>query len=113
MNLFRNTFIITLTALAVGTLAQKPTPPKTKLTAAQATQIALKKYHGTVFGKVPLEKEEDGKWEYAVTIKMGKKLNEVMVDANTGKIANVEVTTAKAEAKEAAGGKKKHKGAVK
>lgn len=96
-----------LAALTVGAFAQKSTPPKTKLTAAQATKIALKKYHGKLVGKVPLENEE-GQWQYAVSIRIGKKLNEVMVDANTGKIASVEVTTAKEEAKEAA--EKKHKG---
>lgn len=116
MNMFRNTLILTaLAALAVGAFAQKPAPPKTKLTAAQATKIALKKYLGkgvgkVAVGKVPLEKEEDGRWEYAVTIRVGKKLNEVMVDANTGKIANVEVTTAKEEAKEAKADAAKMKG---
>src|SRR5437868_920108 len=72
-----------------------------KMTAAQAIKAALKKYHGKVVGRVPLENEE-GKWEYAVTIRSGKKLREVMVNADTGKIDSVEVTTTKEEAKEAA-----------
>ena len=108
MKRIRNLLIFAvLAALTLGALAQKP--PRTKLTAAQAATIALKKYPGRVVGKVPLE-NEDGKWEFAVTIKAGKKLKEVMVDANTGKIASVEVTTAKEESREAAGDKKKGKG---
>jgi len=76
-----------------------------KISAAKARAIALKKYPGKVEGKVALE-NEDGKMEYSVNVKSGKKLREIMVDANTGKIANVEVTTKAEEAKEAAAEKK-------
>ena len=86
---------------AKGTAA----PPKVKVTAKQATATALHRYHGKVVGKVELENEE-GKWQYAVNVRSGKTLREVMVDANTGKIASVEVTSAKEEAKEKAAGKK-------
>jgi uncharacterized membrane protein YkoI len=72
-----------------------------KIGAGQAKKVALAKYRGTVVGKVPLE-NEDGSWQYAVTIRSGKLLREVMVDAMTGKIANVEITTAREEAREAA-----------
>jgi hypothetical protein len=83
--------------------------PHVKTTAIQARSAALAKYPGKVVGKIALE-NEDGKWQYAVNIRSGRKLREVMVDANTGKIANVEVTTAKEEAKEkAAEEKTKHK----
>ncbi len=84
--------------------------PHAKISARQAQKAALAKYPGKVVGKIELENEE-GKWQYAVNIRSGKKLREVMVDANTGKIANVEVTTPKDEAKEkAAELKHKHGG---
>jgi len=73
---------------------------KTKLTAAQAESAALKKYKkGHVQGKTALENEE-GKWQYAVMVKVNGKLHEVMVDANSGKIASEETVTAKEEAAE-------------
>ncbi|MEP6756093.1 MAG: PepSY domain-containing protein [Chthonomonadales bacterium] len=70
-----------------------------KITAAQAEAVALKKYPGKVEGKINFENEE-GSWQYAVNVRSGKTLREVMVDANTGKIANVEVTTKAEETKE-------------
>ncbi len=79
----------------------KAAAPKIKLTAKDANKIALKKFPGKVEGKTPLENEE-GHWQYGVMVRSGKTLREVMVDANTGKIANVEVTTDKKEAKEKA-----------
>jgi len=78
-----------------------------KITSAQARKIALAKYPGKVVGKVELENEE-GTWQYSVMVRSGKKLREVMVNAKTGKIDNVEVTTAAKEAKEKA--EEKHKG---
>jgi hypothetical protein len=70
-----------------------------KISAAQAQTIALKKYPGKVEGKTNLENEE-GSWQYAVNVRSGKTLREVQVDAMTGKIANVEVTSKAEEAKE-------------
>src|SRR5713226_1624311 len=80
--------------------------PKPKITAAQARQIALKKYpHARVDGRIPLENEE-GKWEYAVNVhqKTGKRVvtHEVMVGAMSGKIESEEVTTPAEEAREKA-----------
>ncbi len=99
-----------ISVLAVSALSfAGPKPPHVKVTSAQATKTALAKYHGKLVGKVELENEE-GKWQYAVTIRSGKTLREVMVDANTGKIANVEVTTPKQEAKEKAEEAKHKKG---
>ena len=85
-----------LIACCLPAIAQKP--PKVKITTAQANAIALKKFHGKVVGKTPLENEE-GKWQYGVMVRSGKTLREVMVNAMTGKIDSVEVTT---EAKERA-----------
>ena len=70
-----------------------------KISAKQAQAAALKKYPGKVEGKVALENEE-GSWQYAVNIRSSKILHEVMVNATTGKIANVEVTTKAEENKE-------------
>lgn len=70
-----------------------------RISASQAQAIALKKYPGTVEGKIALE-DEEGSWQYAVNVRAGKTLREVMVNAVTGKIANVEVTTNAEEAKE-------------
>lgn len=67
-----------------------------KITAVQANTIALKKYPGTVVGKTKLENEE-GVWQYGAMVKSGKTLREVMVNAKTGKIDTVEVTSASKE----------------
>ena len=97
--------ILTVSALSLA----GPKPPHVKVTSAQATKVALAKFHGKLVGKVELE-NEDGKWQYAVNIRTSKTLREVMVDANTGKIANVEVTSATEEAKEKAEEAKHKKG---
>ncbi len=107
-------------ALIGGTANAQDRPanaPATKLTYKQANQIALKKYPGKIAGKTPLENEE-GKWQYGVMVRSGKTLREVMVNAMTGKIDNVEVTTEGKEAKEKAadaakakkGGKEENEG---
>lgn len=105
---------LALTAFALGsTLAapQSPAPkhPKVKITATKANKTALTKCPGKVVGKTPLEKE-DGKWQYAVTVKSGKQLHEVMVDANTGAIVQVEAVTPAEEAQEAKADAAKAKG---
>ncbi len=66
--------------------------PHFRLSAAQATAIVLKKFPGKVTEKIVLE-DEEGTWQYGVMVRSGRLLREVMVDAKTGKIANVEVTT--------------------
>lgn len=83
--------------------AKKQAPkaqPKAKITAAQANKIALKKYPGRIVGKTKLE-DEEGTWQYGVMVKSGKTLREIMVNAKTGKIDSVEVTTAEKEGLEA------------
>ena len=65
-----------------------------------------------VVGKTKLENEE-GKWQYGVLVQTGKTLREVMVNARTGKIDSVEITTKAKEKTEekadAAKAKKKSK----
>jgi len=91
--------LLSLLAIGVGPVHAGQTP-KMKFSASQAEAAALKKYKsGKIQGKSALEKE-DGKWQYAVMVKVGGKMHEVMVDANTGKIASEETVTAKEEAAE-------------
>ena len=99
-------------ALLAGGVAVQAQGAHAKISAEQAKASALKKYPGSIEGKINLE-NEDGSWQYAVNVRSGKVLREVMVNAKTGKIASVEVTS-KAEEKreaqaEAAQAKKKHK----
>ncbi|HEY3413151.1 MAG TPA: PepSY domain-containing protein [Armatimonadota bacterium] len=107
----KTALFVALSALIASAAMAAPKPkakapaPKVKVTAVQASKAALAKYPGKVVGKVALE-NEDGKWQYAVNVRSAKTLREVMVDANTGKIASVEVTSPKEEAKEAAAEKK-------
>lgn len=93
---------LTLTALfCAGTMSvHAGQTPKTKMSSSQAEAAALKKYKsGKIQGKTELE-NEDGKWQYAVMVKVGAKMHEVMVNANTGKIESEETVTAKEEAAE-------------
>lgn len=78
----------------------KAPKPQAKITAAQANDIAVKKFPGKIVGKTKIENEE-GVWQYGVMVQSGKTLREVMVNAKTGKIDNVEVTTASKERVEA------------
>ena len=73
---------------------------KHKISPKQANALALKRFAGTVIRSAKLE-HEDGRWQYEVVMKLGKKWKEVDVDAETGKISNVETTSAAEEAKEA------------
>ena len=67
-----------------------------KITAARAEAVTLKKFPGKIMAKTKLENEE-GKWQYSVMVKSGKTFREVMVGAYSGKIEDVEVTTAAKE----------------
>lgn len=71
-----------------------------KISAAQASKIALAKVHGKIQGKPKLE-NEDGVWQYAVIVVSGKTMKEIGVNADTGKITAIETVTAAEEAKEA------------
>jgi len=77
-----------------------------KVSPKQATAIALKKFPGKALGAAKLE-HEDGHWQYEVLVQVGKKMKEVNVDADSGKITSVETTSAKEEAKEKGKGKGK------
>lgn len=100
---------LSVLTLLVGSMSQsaQAKPPylkaahqRARITRAQARAVALKNYPGKVVGKTALENEE-GRWQYSVNVRSGRTLREVMVDARSGKIANVEVTTQAEEANEA------------
>ncbi len=86
-------------AIVVGLfagLSAAQAAPHAKITAARANAIVLRRYPGKLTAKTTLENEE-GQWQYGVMVMSGHKLREVMVDANTGKIASVEITNAAKE----------------
>ncbi len=76
--------------------ASAKSAPHFRVSAAQATATVLKKFPGQLTEKTRLENEE-GTWQYGVMVKSGHTLREVMVDAKTGVIADVEATTASKE----------------
>jgi len=78
----------------------KSNKPHASITAKQAEAIVLGKFPGKIVEKTKLENEE-GVWQYGVMVKSGKTLREVMVNAKTGKIDNVEVTNTTKEKDEA------------
>jgi uncharacterized membrane protein YkoI len=71
-NTLRTLALASTVAVAAISLAQKP---HAKITANRAEKVAVAKYHGKVSGKTELE-NEDGKWQYAVMVKSGKKLRD-------------------------------------
>lgn len=102
-------------AVSMSSVAIAKKAPHFRISAAQATAIVLNKFPGKVTEKAVLE-DEEGTWQYGVMVRSGHTLREVMVDAKTGKIANVEVTTVGKEnveqkAEIAAEAKARHKNA--
>ena len=72
-------------SFALASAAQATTnPPKAKLSIAQARAIALKLAPGKV---VDAEYEKEaGAWRYSFDVRQGKRIHEIGVNANTGKI---------------------------
>jgi len=91
--------LVTLGALGAGLLAANANP-HAKISAARANAVVLRRFPGKLTARTTLENEE-GKWQYGVMVRSGKTLREVMVDANTGRIVDVEVTTPAKEGIEA------------
>lgn len=69
---------------------------KPSVTADPAKAVALTKFHGKIVGTTRLENAE-GTWQYGVLGKSGKTPREVMLNAKSGKIDRVEVTSAAKE----------------
>jgi uncharacterized membrane protein YkoI len=86
--------------ISPAAFAKHSAKPHVKVSASQAKKTAVAQYPGKVVGKVALE-NEDGAWDYAVNVRSGNVMHEVMVDANTNTIASAEVTTPAEEAAEA------------
>lgn len=74
-------FAATMLLAGAATAATKP---PAKLTMAQARAIALKKAPGRV-QDAEYEKEGGG-WRYSFDIRQGKRIHEIGVDANSGRI---------------------------
>ncbi len=87
--------LLTTLGLALS-MASAKSAPHFRVSAAQATATVLKKFPGQLTEKTRLENEE-GTWQYSVMVRSGHTLREVMVDAKTGVIADVEATTASKE----------------
>lgn len=87
-------------AAAIHKAHSKTVVSHAQITTAQAEAAALHKFPGKVVEKTKLENEE-GVWQYGVMVKSGKTLREIMVNAKSGKIDNVEVTTSAKEGIEA------------
>jgi uncharacterized membrane protein YkoI len=80
-----NLVVISVAALAAMTVsATSHAGPPTKLTKAQAERIALKAAPGKV-AEAEYEKE-NGAWRYSFDIRQGKRIHEIGVDPNTGRI---------------------------
>lgn len=82
-----------LAVLGAGTVQAAP---HAKISTAQANAIVLKRFPGKLTARTTLENEE-GTWQYGVMVRSGRTLREVMVDAGSGAIANVEVTSTNKE----------------
>lgn len=76
--------IIAAGGLALTTATAAIAPPPAKLTMAKARTIALKLAPGRI---TDAEYEsEGGGWRYSFDIRQGKRIHEIGVDANTGRI---------------------------
>lgn len=76
--------MIAAAGLAPAIASAASTKPPAKLSMAQARMVALKKAPGRV---TDAEYEnENGGWRYSFDIRQGKRIHEIGVDANTGRI---------------------------
>jgi uncharacterized membrane protein YkoI len=75
---------LSLTTLGAAVIAHAAPVPHAKLTMAQARVIALKLAPGKI-ADAEYEKEGGG-WRYSFDIRQGKRIHEIGVDANSGKI---------------------------
>lgn len=81
---------------------KKPPAPVAKIGVVQAMSAATKKIGGgTAFSA--MYEYEDGAWSYGVLVVKGHKVDEVIVDASTGKVMDVESVSAADEAAEVRG----------
>ncbi len=95
--------MLATSAFAGQKAAQKPamTKPAGKITPWAAMEIANKKTGAKPV--MSLFEFEGGKWVYGVIVVKNHKLQEVIVDASTGAVGDVEAVTPAEEAKEISG----------
>ena len=79
-----STLFAIVAAAALPAVAIAAAPPAAKLTMAQARTIALKLAPGKI--KDAEYEKEGGGWRYSFDIRQGKRIHEIGVDANTGRI---------------------------
>jgi uncharacterized membrane protein YkoI len=95
--------IATVVALAsfltVGAFASTTTKPTPKITKEEARATALKKVPNGKIKSEELENEK-GRWIYSFDVQTAKDVTEVNVDANTGKVVDVQHESAAKEAAE-------------
>jgi uncharacterized membrane protein YkoI len=100
--------LLSLTTLALATEESKgQLQAEAKIAKADAEKTALAKVPNGTVKESELEREH-GKliWSFDITTPKSKDITEVQVDAKTGKVVDVHVENAKAEAKESAAEKK-------
>ena len=97
------TTAVAASALSIALSAFAGSPPKPKLSSAQAAAAATRHIPGKAMSSK--YEFEDGRWQYAVLVKGKSGLYEVEVDPTTGKILDQERTSAAEESKEAAADK--------
>ncbi|MEO9131106.1 MAG: PepSY domain-containing protein [Sphingomonas sp.] len=73
-----------IASLGLATTASAAPAPHAKLTMAQARAIALKIAPGKI-ADAEYEKEGGG-WRYSFDIRQGKRIHEIGVDANSGRV---------------------------
>lgn len=73
-----------IAALVIGSAAVSATPPKPKISKAQAQAIALKLAPGKI--KEGEYEYERGAWRWSFDIQMRGHIQEVGIDAQTGKV---------------------------
>jgi uncharacterized membrane protein YkoI len=96
-----NLWSVLVAGLVLCTSSFAASPPKNVIPMNKAKAAALKKHPGTV--KSSELEQEEGKWIYSFDISTkDKKIQEVWVDAKTGKVIKSQVESAGEEAKEAA-----------
>ncbi len=92
-------------AAMFATGATQAAPPKARISPRQAEAAAVRRIPGQALSAK--YEFEDGRWQYAVTVKDSKgQLYEAEVSATTGKVTATEKTSVAEEATEAAADKK-------
>ncbi|HEV2474723.1 MAG TPA: PepSY domain-containing protein [Chthonomonadales bacterium] len=90
--------VISVIAAVSSRAGGKAQQPSGKIMPWQAMRIATRRSPGRALGAD--YEFEDGHWIYSVVVVNGKSLKEAEIDANTGKLGDIEGITAEGEGKE-------------